>query len=143
MYDEESPLIELPCRICLDHIENPYQYCYCKDNLFYHKECMEKWINENNITQCEICKKELKLVRKINYLKLITPYFLNFISISMTIFICVLFIIGILTNKYNNTTYKIFYSILVVFMGIYIILSFMNFIQKCIPYQKYTLFLTK
>ena len=92
MIDEESPLIENPCRICTEHIENPIQYCECKDDLFFHKECMEIWLNQTKTKNCDVCKSDFKLIKKYNYKKLILNCILFLPILSIIIFIGYYFI---------------------------------------------------
>ena len=34
------------CRICLQDVENPKQYCHCIGSLGdVHEECLTKWLN--------------------------------------------------------------------------------------------------
>jgi E3 ubiquitin-protein ligase DOA10 len=121
MIDEESPLIEIPCRICTDHIEDPYQYCECKDDLYFHKQCMETWLNKSNTLNCDVCKTDLKVVKKYNYKKFILT---KLIFIPVFVIICFLlyfFIRDDLKELYQKNKSSI---ILVSLFGLYLIYEF-------------------
>ena len=63
------------CYICLlNEIEEPKKRlyktsCKCKD-LYYHKECLDKFTEINNINYCTICNEkcsEIKIKKKARY----------------------------------------------------------------------------
>lgn len=143
MVDEEQPLIEFPCRICTDNIERPIQYCECKEDLFFHKKCMEKWINQNYVTKCDVCLEELKINKKVNYFKIFCNYGYILPVMALIIYITVSFISSEVNNKNHNLKEHI--STLIFIFLIFIFLTF-NFVIKycsCNEEKIYSLFLTE
>lgn len=128
MVDEEAPLIELPCRICTDHIEVPYQYCECKDNLYFHKKCMETWLNKSNTLNCDVCKKHFTVIKKYNYKKFILT---KLIFIPIFFVICLLsyfFIKDDLKELYQNNKSSI---ILISMLTLYLLYIFVFKHMSC------------
>ena len=140
MKDEELPLILNQCRICTDNIENPYQYCECKDDLFFHKECMEKWLTSSNTTNCDVCNKEFKIKKKINYTSNIISGIYFLIVSFFSIFLGYYFIKNIL-NKKNNKS-KALLILFFIFFCFYMIYNCTHCVFNSIFKKKYKLFLT-
>jgi hypothetical protein len=45
----------MQCHICFDILNDPTFYCKCK-TLFYHDECLIKWIKTSKNERCKVCK---------------------------------------------------------------------------------------
>ena len=60
------------CSICLDNIDNNLKQTQC--NHYFHKECLNKWLNNNNT--CPNCREELKKDKKIENMFLINEIYI-------------------------------------------------------------------
>ena len=94
------------CRICMEPVndlKDLKQFCLCSGYVsVVHKSCLLKWITISNVSKCEICSKEFKLIKGTK------RYWKN---ILIAIFV-ILFIIGIYIYIYmyrqeNNEVYII------------------------------------
>lgn len=48
----------MECRICYDQepMDNLITPCHCKGSIAYvHRKCLERWINQEGMTQCDLC----------------------------------------------------------------------------------------
>ena len=137
MIKENIPLINnFTCRICYENIINPKKFCECKENLFYHKECFNKWLKINpQIDSCEICNHKLNL--KSVYSKYgILKYIL---SIILILSFCIYTeIVLVKTNESftNNKNNIIFFN----FIGLFFLIRLFYFIfVNCLKKVKYIL----
>lgn len=143
MVDEESPLIEYPCRICTDNIEAPIQYCECKDDLFFHKKCMEKWLNQTYTTSCDVCKTEFKIDKRVNYCKLLLNFGYIIPVMALIIYAITYFIINILEDKNHGLRYHSSTIIFIIFIFMFLVYNFVIRCCSCREQNIYTLFLTE
>lgn len=89
------------CKICLEHVDEYKQYCKCSGSIKYiHKECLEKYINENQNKiekhncykykiKCDICNSYIYFYynkKKLFYIYILT-YFVLYIIFSILYFI--------------------------------------------------------
>ena len=103
---------------------------------------MEKWLNVSNSRDCDVCKKDLNITKKMKYCKMSLPNLFFLPILSIIIFITISFIIDInKTSKDNH--YKISITVLVIFTGLYLIYNFIIRFCKIKLHYTYSLLLPK
>jgi len=83
------------CRICLHSDEPLISPCKCRGSLTYvHLSCLERWLNENGQSSCELCRYNFSVVETQRYrmfeamrLWMMHPRIRRYIQID--IFVCI------------------------------------------------------
>ena len=115
------------CRICHYPSNNLKKYCNCKGTSgYYHKECLENWINFDNRFNCEICNKKYDIVIKSNikYSNFIIIFLKKFFII-LTIYLILFYLIYLKNINFKNYFIKIYF--LLIFS-----LFLFNIFNKCL-----------
>ena len=115
MVDENNSLLENEtldkyiCRICMDEIKVPIIYCNCKEDLVFHSKCMERWINQENTDECDLCKAKFNLNYKCSFCynlknNIFSLIFFILIFIFLSSLLAYVIIIVIEDNNYPKLT---------------------------------------